>query len=926
MRPSGRRRRSGRVPRFESVEPRLFLSGDAVADFHADYFVEDLLHDEVHAALADAHERTGLDSARAEYGFTGSGQTVVVIDSGIAYDHYALGGGLGSGYRVVGGFDFTAERDADPYDDGPFGSHGTHVAGILGSSDRTNPGVAPGVDLVGLRVFDDDGRGEFAWVEQALRWVHTHRSDFPNPITAVNLSLGASWNSGGVPGWATLEDELARLEADGIVITVAAGNSFTTDQQPGLTYPAVSPHVVPVASVDNNGLLSYFSQRDRRVIAAPGRSVRSTVPDYVGNRNGIDDDFARYSGTSMAAPYVAGASVLLRQAYEFVGVTDVSQDTLYNLMVNTADSVYDPVTAASYRRLNLDRALDAIMPADDFGSTAATAHSWGTITDTASLAGTIGSLTDQDWFRFTAGLSGSVTVQPAVTGDLAPQWRVVGAASATTDGVLSFDVVAGRTYSLGLATGDGLGHYTLEVNLEPVVTYVDWGTVRQERFDGNRVDAQGQWYTVTAANRGVLTVEAFFSHAEGNVDLKLFDAGHRLLRGSSRTGNYERIDVVAHAGDTFYVYAYARAGVNDEVDFRVTNLLARSGEAVHVWGTGGDDRFLFSTAATHRLRINGVLYQFATAEVNSIVFDGLAGSDTVVLHGTRGEDSAVLRPGWAELSGPGYRVRTIHAETVTVRSGGGSDRVVFYDSRGDDTFVAGPRLAKMFGNGFDHRAAGFSTVHALASGGGSDLAKLFDSAGNDTFVANSIGGRLFGEGFSNRVRFFDEIRGYAIAGGNDVAKLFDSAGNDTFVAGPNAGRLSGDGFLNQARFFEGLHAYATAGGKDVARLFDSAGNDTLVATPIHTALFGKGFYNRAKLFEEVYANGGAGGNDRAYLHDSEGDDRFRAAARRAVLCNDDVVTWLYGFEYVRASGVGGGTNHAEIAAVDYLLELGGAWS
>ena len=84
---------------------------------------------------------------------------MVVIDTGIAYDHLALGGGFGAGYRVVGGFDFTEEYDADPYDDGPMGSHGTHVAGIIASSDGTNPGVAPGVDLVALRVFNDDGRG-----------------------------------------------------------------------------------------------------------------------------------------------------------------------------------------------------------------------------------------------------------------------------------------------------------------------------------------------------------------------------------------------------------------------------------------------------------------------------------------------------------------------------------------------------------------------------------------------------------------------------------------------------------------------------------------------------------------------------------------------------------------------------------------------
>ncbi len=942
MRPSRRRHRLDRVPRFESVEPRICLSAnpatvDPAPAAHLDYFVEDLLNEGVHTTLADAHDLTGLDVARAEYGFTGMGQTVVVIDTGIAYDHVALGGGFGSGVRVVGGFDFTAERDADPYDDGPFGSHGTHVAGIIGSSDSTNPGVAPGVDLVALRVFDDYGNSEFAWVEEALQWVHTYRNAFENPITTVNLSLGTNWNSSALPDWATFEDELAQLEADGIFTAVAAGNSFTRYETTGLSYPAASPYVVPVASVDDDGTLSYFTQRDRRVIAAPGRSVQSTVPDYVGDGDGRTDDFARYSGSSMASPYVAGAAVLIRQAYEFAGVPNVSQDTIYNLMVSTADTVYDPITAQSYHRLNLGRAIDTVMPADDFGSTQATAYPLGTIVDTASISGTVGSLDDDDWFRFTAAATGSVTVQARADGDLVPQWQLSGATRSPAGGdVLSFNVIAGQTYNLGLATGDGLGHYTLEFNLEPDTSYLDWGTVRQQRRDGNRIDAAGQWFAVTAAADGVLTTEAFFAPGDANVDLKLFDAGHVLVAGSYGAGSYERIDVSARAGETFYLHAYARSGASDRVDFRVTNLLARNGEAVHVLGTAGDDSFLFSTAATHRITVNGVLYQFDSAAVRSVTFDGLGGSDRAEIHGTDGDDVVVLRAGSAELDGPGYQVRTIRVEAALVHGQGGSDRASFYDSAGDDTFIASPLAGRMFGTGFDHRVQGFDQIEGFATGGGTDVARLYDSAGNDDFVANLVAGRLSGVGFSNRARFFEQLHAYATAGGLDVAKLFDSPGNDTFVAGPAGGTLYGDGFLTEARSFDGLHAYATAGGNDVARLSGSAGNDILVVTSTHGALFGAGYYNRAKFFEEIHADGqsggndsggnDSGGNDKAYLYDSTVDDYFQASGSGAQLRNELTVTWLDGFEYVRAIATGGGANHAEVAAVDYLLELDGNWS
>ena len=83
----------------------------------------------------------------------------------------------------------------------------------------------------------------------------------PIPITTVNLSLGTAWNSSSLPNWATLEEELKQLAQDGLFISVAAGNSFLTYNAPGLSYPAASQHVTPVASVDAKGNLSRYSQR-----------------------------------------------------------------------------------------------------------------------------------------------------------------------------------------------------------------------------------------------------------------------------------------------------------------------------------------------------------------------------------------------------------------------------------------------------------------------------------------------------------------------------------------------------------------------------------------------------------------------------------------------------------------------------------------
>lgn len=461
--------------RIEVLEDRQMMA----ADFYTDEFFRtesdiDAALDQVEQALANAHDLTGVSTARNAYGLAGAGQTVVVIDTGIAYDHDALGGGYGVSYRVVGGYDF-AEGDSNPYDDGPLGAHGTHVAGIIGSDDTTHLGVAPEVDLVGLRVFNDSGAGYFNWIEDALDWVHSHRDSFANPITTVNLSIGSGWNSDTLPAWAILEDEFAQLEADGIFISVAAGNGFATYNTTGLDYPAVSQYVVPVAAVDDNGQLSYFSQRDDRVIAAPGRGITSTVPDYVGDRDGRGDDFGAMSGTSMAAPYVAGASVLIREALEFVGVHNINQDMIYDWMRNTADTVWDSATSQNYLRLNVGRALDAILPDDEFGSTAATALDLGIVAGSVSTSGVVGRLDDVDYFKFTAGDNGSVHFAATGTHDLTASWQVSGAAGVVANSAgLTFDVVAGQAYTVGLSTADGIGHYSMSVTLSGDGTGGDW--------------------------------------------------------------------------------------------------------------------------------------------------------------------------------------------------------------------------------------------------------------------------------------------------------------------------------------------------------------------------------------------------------------------------------------------------------------------
>jgi len=563
-----------RALHFETLEDRIVLSGRSPADIFLDDWLLDPPSDatpQVEVALADVNDQFGVTYARNAYGFAGSGQTVAVIDSGVAYDHHYLGGGLGASFRVVGGRDFTEENDFDPYDDGPAGFHGTHVAGIIGSSHQLYQGVAPGVDIVAVRVFNDAGASDFNKLEQALRWVHDHRDSFAYPITTVNLSLGASYNGDSVPAWATVEEELSQLEQDGMFLSVAAGNGFASYNAPGLSYPAASPYVVPVASVGSDGLLSGFSQRHSRVLAAPGEQITSTVPDYLFSFDGVPNDFAEATGTSMAAPYVAGASVLVREALQFVGHTGITQDTIYGYLRDNADTVYDTATHQSYQRINLQATLDAIMPADDYGSAASSPQQLGTVVSGTSLTGLIGRMDDTDFFRFTAGATGVATVSATPSDSLETQWQLIGADGQIDGDSVTFDVEAGHTYTVGLGTSGGIGHYRLDVGIEQNI--VDWGAIGYARSAGQVVQDEAR-YRLTAAHCGVLVVDAAFSRGAGDIHIDLYnEAGAVVAAGTDSPGG-ERLQLRVSAGETFVVQA---TGSHADLELRATTVATMGG-------------------------------------------------------------------------------------------------------------------------------------------------------------------------------------------------------------------------------------------------------------------------------------------------------------------------------------------------------------
>jgi subtilisin family serine protease len=930
--------------RFEQFEKRLVMSAQAVASLVPD--VEIAGTEITQQVVSLESPTTQAANVAAQYGFDGSGQTVAVIDSGIAWDHYALGGGYGEGNKVVGGWDF-AENDDNPYDDGPAGYHGSHIAGIIGSTDDQYKGVSSGVDLVGLRVFDDAGAGDLAWVEQALQWVHDHKDDFANPITTVNLSLGTDWNADTMPEWATLEEEFAQLEADGLFISVAAGNAFGSFGEAGLSYPAVSDYVVPVASHDAQGNISDFSQRNDGVLAAPGESIRSTVPDHLfgGTSEGR---FLGSTGTSMSAPYVAGASAVLRQANEFMGVTDVTQDLLHQQFRETADQVYDSVTGGYFYRINLDAALASVVQ-DMHSDAMETATDAGLLGGGEVIEGTIGKIADVDAFEFTALHTGQMTLDFEVTDNLVPLVDVVGVDAVIDGHKIAFDVVAGQKYNFAVATADGSGHYKIRVGATTVnsntggetqtgtgggastgetnpgtgsetetgtgestpAETVDWGQVTSDEFLDQVVDGESS-YSLIATRDGILTVESSTQSGE-SLEIEVYDSEMNLIGSAVSENGNVRLDVEARAGESFIIKA---TGQTRSVDFRVTNLVSLENGFLFVHGTDQDDDISFSADSELSLSVNGVEYHFNPAEVNQIEFTGHGGTDSVDLALGAEDDRVDTRTDGVTVKNARYNLNAIGFERVSVGGGGGYDMVSMVGSSGDDSVTTGESSGEystvLSGTDYRSEASGFELVNVVATDG-VDSATLSGTAGNDRFISRGERSWLKTDGSTVIVDGFDAI---AVEGGGgyDSASLYDTAGDDQFVINPNSATMTSDSLQVSVDGFERINAFSKSG-NDSVTMHGSAGDDTFNYRDSVSQLNGDGFASYAQGFADVNVISG-GGEDRAQVHDTAGNDTFYSDRGETEMISAGLSVGTSGFKQVDLISNQGGFDRAFLQGSD----------
>ncbi len=299
-------------------------------------------------------KRVGAEDAWTKS--TGSGAIVAVIDTGVDPHHEDIAG------QVIQGYDFV-NSDNNAMDDH---GHGTHVAGTIAAIANNGigiAGVAPGAQIMPIKVLSSAGSGSFYNIALAIRYAAD------NGAHVINMSLGGRVSRSDVPSY--YQDAIKHAYDKGVTIVVAAGNDSI---DPIYFSPANDPRVITVSAADHSDNLAGFSNRgDIISISAPGGgygaprersqytvlSLLSSQAGYKGSEYQVGDNYLRLAGTSMAAPHVAAVAALVVSENPSFTPAQVQQ-ALYQGADDIGEAGYDRNFGAGMVRA--DKAVNVSSP------------------------------------------------------------------------------------------------------------------------------------------------------------------------------------------------------------------------------------------------------------------------------------------------------------------------------------------------------------------------------------------------------------------------------------------------------------------------------------------------------------------------------------------------------------------------------------
>jgi subtilisin family serine protease len=285
------------------------------------------------------------DIVRETLGITGEGVTIAILDTGIDTDHPDLAP------QIIAEQCFNKDESCPPEKTAQGDSaedengHGTHVAGIIAGQGRESPlGLAPGANLVPIRVLNSQGTGYTSDVLAGIEWVIEHQVEYN--IRVINLSLGG----GSYSGVCDDMDDTARLYATaanaareaGIVLFAASGNK---GDAANLLVPACVSGVVAIGNGYHTPLpqMAWPTCSDTDVIAGQiacssnsNSALTLLAPGTLIQAAALGGGQVTHSGTSMAAPHAAAVAGLLLEA-----APDLSPDETENTLIQTGTATED---------------------------------------------------------------------------------------------------------------------------------------------------------------------------------------------------------------------------------------------------------------------------------------------------------------------------------------------------------------------------------------------------------------------------------------------------------------------------------------------------------------------------------------------------------------------------------------------------------